>query len=135
MRRVDGIRSRAVVPQVREGAVTTAIALLRVSTPDQKLGLEAQRADITRFAAAHDIEVTGWHTEFISGGAPFELRAGLQAACEDVAKVGAKFLLVAKRDRFARDPLVAMLTERTLASMSKRLPGVRICKRMPLRPS
>lgn len=97
--------------------MTTAIALLRVSTPDQLLGLEAQRADITRFAAAHDIEVIGWHTEFVSGGAPFEMRAGLQAACEEVARVGAKFLLVAKRDRFARDPLVAMLTERTLASM------------------
>jgi DNA invertase Pin-like site-specific DNA recombinase len=94
--------------------MATAIALLRVSTPDQRLGLAAQRTDIDRYAAAHGIEVVEWVEEVVSGGAPFEARLGLQAACESIARLGASHLLVSKRDRFARDPLVALLTERSL---------------------
>ncbi len=98
--------------------MTTAIALLRVSTEKQQLGLDAQRAAISAYAANHDIEVIAWHTEIVSGGAPFEARYGLQAALADVSALKASHLLVAKRDRFARDPLVALLTERELARSS-----------------
>ncbi len=96
---------------------TTAVALLRVSTEKQHLGLDAQRAAISAYAAMHGIEVIAWHTEIVSGGAPFEERYGLQAASDDVARLGAKHLVVAKRDRFSRDPLVAMLTERSLEKL------------------
>ena len=94
--------------------MTTAVAFLRVSTEKQALGLEAQRADIERYAATNDIAVIGWHTEIVSGGAPFEERLGLQAALGSVVELGASHLLVAKRDRFSRDPLVCMLVEREL---------------------
>lgn len=98
-----------------DGAVTAAVALLRVSTEKQQLGLDAQRAAISAYAATHDIEVIAWHTEIVSGGAAFEDRYGLQAAMADVSSLEASHLLVAKRDRFSRDPLVALLTERELA--------------------
>lgn len=95
----------------------TAIALLRVSTADQLLGVEAQRADIERYAREHGIDVLQFHTEVVSGGAPLEERLGLLAACEEISLRRVDHLLVAKRDRLARDPLVAMLTETTLAKV------------------
>lgn len=97
--------------------MTTAVALLRVSTPDQTLGLAAQRHDIEVYAATHGLEVVSWHSEVVSGGAELEERYGLLAACEDIARLGASHLLVAKRDRLSRDPTTAMLTERSLASL------------------
>ena len=97
--------------------MTTAIALLRVSTPDQQLGLEAQRADIERYAHEHGIDVLQFHTEIVSGGAPFESRYGLLAASDAIAATGAQHLLVSKRDRFSRDPLVAMMTEASLGKL------------------
>jgi DNA invertase Pin-like site-specific DNA recombinase len=97
--------------------MTMAVALLRVSTERQQLGLDAQRAAISAYAASHDIEVIAWHTEIVSGGAAFEDRYGLQAAMADVSSLEASHLLVAKRDRFSRDPLVAMLTERSLEKL------------------
>lgn len=98
-------------------ANSTGIGLLRVSTPAQQLGLIGQRAEIERFAAEHGIDVLSFHTEIISGGAPFEERTGLQAAVEDIARYRADHLLVSKRDRFSRDPLVCMLTERALEKL------------------
>ncbi len=92
----------------------TAIAYLRVSTPDQQLGLEAQRAAITAYASAHGLTVTSWHSEIVSRGAALERRPVLQAAIADVLATGASALLVAKRDRLARDPLTALLVERAI---------------------
>lgn len=95
-------------------ATLKAIGLIRVSTPDQQLGLEAQRAAIQRFAAEHGIDVPSIHTEVVSGGAPMAERHGLIAAMLEVEATGALHLIVAKRDRLSRDPLTAMLAERKL---------------------
>ncbi len=95
--------------------------MIRVSTPDQVLGLEAQRADILRFAAAHGIEVLSIHTEVISGGTPFHERAVLRAACEEVAMRGAQHLIVAKRDRLSRDIMVTLLVENGLRQIAATL--------------
>ncbi len=48
----------------------------------------------------------------MSGGAELEDRPGLTAAVADLARLGAGVLLVAKRDRLARDVLTAALVER-----------------------
>jgi len=40
-----------------------AVAYLRVSTEDQALGPEAQRASIEAWAARQGIEVATWHTD------------------------------------------------------------------------
>jgi len=92
----------------------TAIGLIRVSTSDQVLGLEAQEADIRKAAAGRGIDVLSIVTEVVSGGAPIEDRYGLAEAIAAVKDLRAAHLIVAKRDRLARDPLVALLTEREL---------------------
>jgi DNA invertase Pin-like site-specific DNA recombinase len=102
----------------------TAVALLRVSTADQQLGLGAQRREIEAYARAHDFEVIGWHVEIISGGTAFERRPVLAAALEAVATQGAAALIVAKQDRLARDPLVSLLVERALEKLGAALLAV-----------
>lgn len=99
----------------------TAIGLIRVSTADQALGLEAQRADIARFAAERGIDVLATISETVSGGAPIDKRVGLQRALEAVATDRASHLIVAKRDRLSRDPLVALMAEHTLEKVSATL--------------
>ena len=50
-----------------------AVAYLRVSTDDQKLGPQAQRAQIEAWATKESIEVASWHLdEGVSGGAELE---------------------------------------------------------------
>lgn len=94
--------------------VIAAVALLRVSTPDQLLGLSAQKAAIIAFAAREGIQVLAWHAEQGSGGTPFARRPVLQAALSNVLALKADALLVAKRDRLSRDPLTALLAERAI---------------------
>jgi DNA invertase Pin-like site-specific DNA recombinase len=97
--------------------VPTAIAFLRVSTADQKLGLEAQRAAIETYAAAHAIEIVAWHSEIISGGAPLEERTELQTAIADLDVRGAKILIAAKWDRLTRSPTVGVMIEETVRKL------------------
>ena len=93
-----------------------AIAYLRVSTDEQAqsgLGLDAQRAAIEDAARRQGLTVTAWHTDAgLSGSLPPEDRPGLTAALSGLQK--GETLLVAKRDRLARDVLVMLLLERDL---------------------
>lgn len=103
--------------------MTTAIAYLRVSTDEQAssgLGLNAQRAAIEDAARRQGLTVTAWHTDAgLSGSLPPEERPALAAALSSLAKGQA--LLVAKRDRLARDVLVMCLLERDLARRGCRI--------------
>ncbi len=57
--------------------------------------------------------MVAWHEDRgISGGAQLEDRPGLTAAVADLKTRGAGLLVVAKRDRLARDVLTAALVER-----------------------
>jgi DNA invertase Pin-like site-specific DNA recombinase len=94
----------------------TAVGLIRVSTKEQVLGLEAQRDAIRRFAVEHAIDVLAIHSEVVSGGAEFDNRIGLQAAIAEVAALHAAHLIVAKRDRFSREPMVSIMGERALGA-------------------
>lgn len=89
----------------------TAIAFLRVSTEDQKLGLEAQRHDVETYARANGIEILAWHSEIVSGGAPLEERTGIQNALADFGAFGADILIAAKWDRLSRSPTVGVMIE------------------------
>src|SRR5258708_4734441 len=87
--------------------MTTAIAYVRVSTKSQGrsgLGLEAQRAAITRFAEAEDLDVTQVYEEIEtgSGSDALERRPKLAAALKAARKAKAP-VLVAKLDRLSRD--------------------------------
>jgi DNA invertase Pin-like site-specific DNA recombinase len=93
-----------------------AIAYLRVSTEDQRLGPEAQRAAIEAWATTNGVSVVAWHVDQgISGAAPIDARPALLAALAGLREHGAGLLVVAKRDRIARDVLVAATVERIVA--------------------
>ena len=77
------------------------------------LGPDAQREALARWCAAHGAELVGTHEDLdVSGGDPLDRRPALLAALDGLAQHGAGVLLVAKRDRLARDVLNAALIER-----------------------
>ena len=85
------------------------IAYLRVSTDEQaesQAGLDAQLDACNRFAG--DIQAV-YRDEGISGSASLDKRPGLLEAIGALGK--GDTLLVAKRDRLARDPLVMAMVE------------------------
>jgi DNA invertase Pin-like site-specific DNA recombinase len=98
--------------------MTLAVAYLRVSTSRQELGPEAQRAAILAWAAKERVTVVAWHSDEISGSKGIDERPGLVAALAALRPAGAAYLVVARRDRLSRDPLVALTIERS-ASKSK----------------
>ena len=90
-----------------------AVAYLRCSTDRQDLSPDAQRAAIDRWAAGVGVTVVAWHEDLgVSGGTALEDRPGLLAALDSLATHAAGVLVVAKRDRLARDVLTAALVER-----------------------
>lgn len=94
----------------------TAVAYLRVSTDDQSLGIEAQRSSIEKWAKAHGVEIASWREDVgVSGTTPIADRVGLMAAIGDVSDHGATLFVVARRDRLARDVIIAAMVERLLS--------------------
>ena len=91
---------------------TKAIAYLRVSTGRQELGTDAQREAIERWAKQHGVEVVAtFEDRGVSGGAPLDKRPGLLASVDALRQHGAGVLVVAKRDRLTRDPIVGAMVE------------------------
>jgi len=84
-----------------------------VSTAEQHLGPEAQRAAIEAWAVREGVCVASWHVDKgVSGGSSLSDRPGLLEAFRALRTLGAGLLLVAKRDRLARDVWVALSIER-----------------------
>ena len=103
--------------RARPGNAHLAIGYLRVSTEDQKLGPEAQRAAIETWAAREGVQVAAWHVDAgVSGGSALDERPALGAALADLRGIGAGVLVVAKRDRLARDVAVAAMIEKATAA-------------------
>lgn len=98
-------RKRSTAPQ-------KAVAYLRTSTEEQSLGPEAQRFEIEAWAKLQGVTIVGWHTEHVSGAAPLDERPILWDAVADAIAKRAGALVVAKRDRLARDPInTALITK------------------------
>jgi DNA invertase Pin-like site-specific DNA recombinase len=98
------------------GNPAKAVALLRASTADQKASPEVQRQQIEGWASREGVEVVAWHVEQgVSGATPLEQRTGLLAAISDLENRGAGRLVIAKRDRLARDTVIAGLVEQLVA--------------------
>lgn len=96
----------------REGNPKLAVGYVRVSTEDQSLGPQAQRLAIERWAAGAGVQVVAIHDDLgLSGGLPAEMRPGLLAALASVVESGAGLLVAAKRDRIARDVVIAATVE------------------------
>ncbi len=97
----------------KPGNPTKAIGYIRCSTEEQHLGPEAQRAALARWCKGNGVElVTVFDDHGVSGGAELDKRPGLLAALDAVKAQGAGLLVVAKRDRLARDVVVAAMVER-----------------------
>lgn len=100
-------RNKAGDPQV-------AVGYVRVSTDEQSLGPDAQRAAIEKWALVRGVRVAAvFEDHGISGGAPVEKRPGLLAALSALRDTGAGLLVAAKRDRIARDTVIAAMVEQT----------------------
>jgi len=96
-----------------KGNASKAIGYLRVSTDDQHLGPEAQRDALARWCDANGAELLAVYVDHgVSGGAPLDKRPALLDALDALAENGAGVLLVAKRDRLARDVMIAAMVER-----------------------
>ena len=99
-----------------------AVGYIRVSTEDQRLGPDAQRAQIEAWAAREGVHVAAWHVETgVSGAAPIVARAGLMTALASLHDHDAGLLVVAKRDRIARDVVIAAMVERACEGAGARL--------------
>lgn len=97
--------------------MTTAIIYLRVSTSKQVEagnGLDAQKAACLAFAEREGLQVTGVFVDAgVSGGAELQSRPGMMDAINALQKGG--ILLVAKRDRIARDVLNNAVIEKMVS--------------------
>ena len=89
-----------------------AVAYLRVSTDEQHLGPDAQRAAIARYAEQRGIIIVAEFCDFgVSGGASLEDRPELLCAIDSLSEFDAGVLLVSNRDRLARSTMYAALIE------------------------
>ena len=92
---------------------TTAIAYLRVSTDEQAAsgaGLDAQRDSCREWCRSHGVELAdSFVDEGISGATGLDKRPGLLDALSVLPQGGV--LLVSKRDRLGRDPIVVAMIE------------------------
>ena len=100
--------------KTKQGDQTKAVGYLRVSTDEQHLGPEAQRASLEKWATTNSITLVGIYEEAVSGGADLADRVQLMAAIDALKDHGAGVLLVAKRDRLARDTMLAAMIERLI---------------------
>jgi DNA invertase Pin-like site-specific DNA recombinase len=99
-----------------------AVAYLRVSTEDQHLGPEAQRAALTAWADRTGVQIVAWYEDRgVSGAAAIDRRPALLAALDGLAEHGAGLFVVAKRDRLARDVVAAAMIERMAERVGARV--------------
>lgn len=89
------------------------VAYVRVSTEEQANGPEAQRATLEAWCTREGKELVETFRDLgVSGGTELDKRPGLLAALDALGRLDAGVLLVAKRDRLARDVMLAAMFER-----------------------
>ena len=98
---------------MKKGAQDKAVGYIRVSTDEQTNGPEAQRVEMERWCKAQGVELAAVFEEIgVSGAASLDKRLVLMEAIDALEVQGAGVLLVAKRDRLARDVVAAAMIER-----------------------
>lgn len=104
-----------------EQTAAVAVAYTRVSTAEQANGCDAQAAELQRWADANGVRLAAVYVDRgVSGATPAAERPGLAQALADATARGCP-LVVAKRDRLARDPLVSMTVERAMSKAGSRV--------------
>lgn len=97
---------------------------MRVSTREQILGPDAQRAAIEAWARGQGATVEGWHFDLgVSGNRRWDRRPGLVAALDQARQLGA-VLVVAKLDRLGRGLEIMVAIE---AELRRRRVPLRSC--------
>jgi len=108
--------------RARTGNPLLAVATIRVSKDSQQLGPEAQRASIEVWAAREGVQVVSWHVDQgVCSVTPIDQRPGLVAALAALREHGAGVLVVAKRDRIARDVVLTATVERAAGALGARV--------------
>jgi DNA invertase Pin-like site-specific DNA recombinase len=99
------------------------IAYRRVSSAEQgaAFGPDAQSAAIEAFAKREGLEIVADHLEDLNGTTPLEDRPELREALAACAQGKADALLVARRDRLARDTYVALGAVRAFEAVGTRV--------------
>ncbi len=110
-------RRRKALPDPRK-----VVGYVRVSTDEQALGPEAQKEALRAWCSANGAALVAVHEDIgVSGATPVEKRPGLNAALDALAVHDAGVLLVAKRDRLARDVLIGAVIERLVERQGARV--------------
>jgi DNA invertase Pin-like site-specific DNA recombinase len=107
--------------QATPGDPAKAVAYIRGSDAKQALTPAVQRAAITAYAASNGFEVVSWHEETVCSVTEVELRVALTGALAAVVEHGAGILVVAKRDRLARDVVISSLLGREVERLGARV--------------
>lgn len=98
-----------------------ALAYLRVSTDLQDLGPEAQRDQIRRFAERTGIEVLEWFEDRVSGALEVKSRPEFERLLDRLTAGDCRFVIVAKRDRIARDVVIAAAVTKAIEGVGAKL--------------
>jgi DNA invertase Pin-like site-specific DNA recombinase len=102
--------------RTKQSDLTTAIAYLRASKDEQRLSVSAQRASVEEWAKRESVQIVKWFTDQgVCSVTPIEERPALCAALAALREHKAGTLIVAKRDRIARDVVLTAMVERTAA--------------------
>jgi len=108
--------------RVQAGSSKVAVAYLRASKDEQRLSPEAQRATVEAWAAREGVQVVAWCVDQgVCSVTPIDGRPALLAALAALREHGAGVLVVAKRDRIARDVVLAAGVEREAARLGARV--------------
>ncbi|MGH7285079.1 MAG: recombinase family protein [Polyangiaceae bacterium] len=108
--------------RVRPGDPKAAVAYIRASTEEQRLGPQAQRMTIEAWAEREEVQILAWYVDHgVSGGSDLSERPNLIAALGQLRAKRAGVLVIAKRDRLARDVAVAATIDRAVASNGGRV--------------
>jgi DNA invertase Pin-like site-specific DNA recombinase len=102
--------------RVRTGSPRVAVAYIRASKDEQKLSPEAQRASVEAWATREGVSVVAWHVDRLCSVTALDERPGLVAALAGLREHGAGILVVAKRDRLARDVVLTGLVARAVSA-------------------
>ena len=99
-----------------------AVGYLRVSKEEPALSPVAQREAIARWCKANGADLVAVFEDIdVSGGTSLDKRPGLLAALADLEAKRAGMLVVAKRDRLARDVMNAAMVERLAERVGARV--------------
>jgi DNA invertase Pin-like site-specific DNA recombinase len=108
----------------RQGDPSKAVGLVRVSSEDQSLGPQAQVQALERWAATNNITLVEIFHENVSGAASLDKRPQLLAAIDCLKLEGAGLLVALRRDRLARDVVIAAMIERLVEQAGARVATV-----------